>query len=677
MCYFDYRRLRRGARAGFALILGLAGSVTSRAQTPTLRDLIHTKLEDLLDMQVTSVSKKEQSLSRAAAAIYVITQADIRSSGATNVPDLLRMAPGVEVSQINANLWAISVRGFNDRFADKVLVLIDGRSVYSPSFSGVYWESLDVPLEDIERIEVIRGPGGTVWGANAMNGVISIITKNSKNTKGGTISAGTGPKTKADGLLQYGGSLGAKGSYRVFGRYFDVGGFRLNNGGKAGDGAHTAHGGFRSDWDLSSRDTVTVQGDVTSLEQGETYTGVFSQNLPLQKTVQARTEMKTGDIQGRWNHVLANGSEMSLQVYDDYSHRVSEGLLETHNTVDLDFEDHMAAGSRQDIVWGGGARVTNNHFGQGYSVSFAQPNRTDRLFSAFIQDEVRIARSVWLTLGSKFEHNNYTGFEYEPSGQLVWAPSKEHAIWVSAARAIRQPNMIGAEIRIDATIIPIPHVPFGLLQIQGDANNLKTEKLNDFEAGYRTQLNKRLSLDMTTFYSIYHDLHTAEPHAPFFTTTSGPPHLVIPLVFENRAHAHNYGAAFFLNWSITNRWRISPGYSRLHMNVAGDPSSQDTSVTQVPGQNPAQQFQIRSSLALPKHLEWSGSMSHVGSLDSTGVPSYARVDTRVGWSVGESLEFSIVGQNLLRPEHVEYFQAHGVSPSQIGRSVFGRIMWHF
>ena len=255
-----------------ALAFGLSSAVVSLAQTPTVHDLIHAQLEDLMDMQVTSVAKKEQTLSKAGAAVYVITQADIRTSGATNIPDLLRMAPGVDVARIDANSWAITVRGFNDRYANKVLVLVDGRSVYSPSFSGVFWDAQDVPLEDIERIEVIRGPGGTVWGANAMNGVINIITKSAKNTKGGLIATGAGSQTTADGLAQYGGGIGSKGTYRVYAKYFSLGNFDLASGAPAWDGGHTLHAGFRSDWDLSPRDTLTVQGDLQNSKEGETYT---------------------------------------------------------------------------------------------------------------------------------------------------------------------------------------------------------------------------------------------------------------------------------------------------------------------------------------------------------------------------------------------------------------------
>ena len=665
----------RAARLTFTIAFSLSASLGSPVETPTVRDLIHANLEDLMDMQVTSVSKKEQSLSRAGAAIYVITQADIRSSGATNIPDLLRMAPGVDVARIDANSWAISIRGFNDRYANKVLVLIDGRSVYSSSFSGVFWDGQDVPLEDIERIEVIRGPGGTVWGANAVNGVINIITKSARTTEGGLITAGAGSQTTEDGLIQYGRAIGSKGAYRVFGRYSGLENFRLPNGAGAWDGGRMLHGGFRSDWELSSRDSLTVQGDIENLKEGETYTGVFSNALPSQGTVNDRIHVNAGNILGRWKHALANGSEMSLQVYDDYSHRVMEGLLDAQNTADFDFQHHITAGSRHDIVWGLGARITDGNFTHGYSTSFMPAERLDHLFSGFVQDELHITNSVSLTLGTKVEHNNYTGVEFEPSGQLVWTPVKDHTIWASAARAIRQPNVLDSGLQVDAAILRIPGVPFGLLRILGNPEK-KTQKLNDFEAGYRTRMNKRLSLDLAAFLSFYDDLTSAEAKTPYFTTAPAPGYLVIPLVLENLAGAHNYGGELFLNWNVTNRWRISPGYSLLHMSMTRDPASNDSTIGQTAGESPEQQFQIRSSLTLPHRMEWDSNLFYVGRLSSTGIPGYARLDTRLGWNFGESLELSVVGQNLLGP-HLEFPDAHGLNSTLAERSIFGKVAWRF
>src|SRR5579871_5731438 len=279
-------------------------------------DLTQASLEDLLNASVTSVSKKDQAWFKAGAAVFVITQDDIRRSGAVNVPDLLRMVPGVTVARIDANAWAISIRGFNMRYSDKVLVLVDGRSVYTPSFSGVYWDQLKVPLEDIERIEVIRGPGGTVWGANAMNGVINIITKTAKATQGGLLTASTGNEENAQGLIQYGGRIGTDSAYRVYGQYSNTGTSVAADGGEAADSWHSLRGGFRWDGDLTPSDSVTVQGDVLRNREGQTLTTVLSNQLPAIATFNDRISVDSGNILARWNHTFANGSDTSLQVYD-------------------------------------------------------------------------------------------------------------------------------------------------------------------------------------------------------------------------------------------------------------------------------------------------------------------------------------------------------------------------
>ena len=649
----------------------LLGLLAAGGQAQTARDLTQSSLEDLMNMQVTSVSKKEQTMSKAGAAVHVITQEDIRRSGANNIPDLLRTVPGVDVARIDANSWAISIRGFNDRYANKVLVLIDGRSVYSPVFSGVFWEGQDVPLEDIERIEVIRGPGGTVWGANAVNGVINIITKSAKDTRGGLVTAGTGSQTNADGLLQYGGDLGGKGTYRVFGKYLNVEPSASPTGGEAADGWRTSHGGFRTDWDLASSDTLTVQGDILKTTEGQTITSVFSGALPLVRTFNDPLNLTAGNVLGRWNHTLANGSELSLQIYDDYLNHFEQGFVDEQNTVDLDLQQHLAWGSRQDIVWGLGARVIDSHYGVGYGVTILPQQRLDRLFSTFIQDEVRLSNSLWLTLGSKFEHNDFTGFEVEPSAQLVWEPAHQQTIWVSAARAIRQPSTLDDGLQADVAIVPAGPT-FGVVSVQGNPN-IQAEEVRDFEAGYRTQLNQGLSLDVAGFGSLFRNVRSTQLETPYFTMVPGPPHLVLPELFVNGSPIYTYGVEFSATWAVTKHWRILPGYSLFHMNVA-DPATQTTS----PGANPQHQVQVQSRLDLRHNLEWDNTVAYVSRLTAGNVPAYTRVDSRIGWRVGEYLEFSVVGQNLLSPRHLEFVNTgYPASETLVDRAVFGKVTWRF
>jgi iron complex outermembrane recepter protein len=620
-------------RARALVFVGLTAPFILLGQKPVSGDLTDASLEDLMNMEVTSVSKKEQKLSKTGAAVFVITQEDIRRSGSTNIPDLLRMVPGADVAQIDANKWAISLRGFNDRYADKVLVLIDGRSVYTPSFSGVYWDQQDVPLENIDRIEVIRGPGGTVWGANAMNGVINIITKSAKATQGGLISAAAGSQEVGRGLAQYGGRIGQTGWYRAFGEAFKIGTSERPGGGEAVDGWHMEHGGFRADWDLSPRDTVMIQGDMYRTGESQTFTTLLANALPLPVTLDEQFSSNGADVLGRWNRTLASGASLSLQMYYDRSDRREQGGGDTLNTVDFDFQHHMVLGSRQDVVWGAGYRVVKDSVTAGYATTFVPLQQTASLFSTFVQDEIRLTKSVWLTVGSKFEHNAYTGFELEPSARLVWTPTDGHAFWMSASRAIRQPDRADSGLESDVATFPLPGGAFGVVRLLGTADR-RAEELRDYEAGYRAQITKRLSLDIATYASFYRHLLTNEPGAPFYTT--GPaPLLISPLYFDNKAHGFSYGFEVFANWNVTPRWRISPGYGGIQMEVTPDPGSGAARVALTPGNTPTQQFQIRSFMNLTRRLDWDTSLFHVAALhDAQSTPSYTRLDTRLGWRIG-------------------------------------------
>jgi iron complex outermembrane receptor protein len=655
-----------------AALISAAG-VPCLAQRPIPRDLSQASLEDLMNIEVTSVSKKEQKLSRTGAAVFVITQDDIHHSGATNIPDLLRMAPGVNVARISANTWAISIRGFNSRYSDKVLVLVDGRSVYTASFSGVYWDQQDMPMDNIERIEVIRGPGGTVWGANAMNGVINIITKSSKVTQGGLLTMGTGSEETATGVIQYGGKIGHNGTYRAFGKYFNKESSVLTNGREAADGWHGSHGGFRSDWDLSPRDTMTVQGDLYQTAEGQTFTTLLSNRLPEVATLNDRVTVDAGNLLARWNHSLRDGSDMSLQVYYDRFRRVDGGIEEKSGTFDVDFQHHRAIGSRNDVVWGLGYRTINDTLTDGYNTRWAPQQRTDNLYSGFVQDEIRLFKSVWLTVGSKLEHNDYSGVEYEPSARLVWTPSDRQAVWISASQAIRQPSRKDVQVDFDYSTLPLEGGGFGVLKVVGNPNS-KAEQLRDYQVGYRAQAGRRLSFDAAAFRSYYHHLQTTAPGAPFFALSPGPPHLVLPLPFGNQAHARTYGAEIFANWDVTNRWRIGPGFGLIHQNVMTDPGASTVVDTR---DTPKHQFQLRSSINPRRNLDWDTSLAFVGALRQGEIPRYTRLDTRLGLHIGESLEISISGENLLTPRHLEFGDTFQVNHTLVERSVHGKITWRF
>jgi iron complex outermembrane receptor protein len=655
-----------------------AQSFPIQAQNPLSADPTQMSIEDLLNVQVTSVSKKEQNLSSTAAAITVITQEEIRRSGATNIPDLLRMVPGVHVAQINANAWAISIRGFSDRYGDKVLVLIDGRSVYTPTSSGVNWDQQDVVLEDIERIEVIRGPGGTVWGANAVNGVINIITKSADATQGGLVTAGGGSQAAAQGMARYGGQAGKAGAYRIFGDYANVANSPSPPGEQVVDGWHKIHGGFRSDWNLSPQDALTVQGDLLRTRESQTLDTLYSNNLPSEAIIDDQIKVSASDILARWTHNRANGSSFTLQGYYDQYNRLDAGLSEIRKTLDLDFQYHLTAGTRNDVVWGAGYRISDGDTTAGYAKSYLPAERTDNLFSTFIQDGIKLTNSLVFTVGSKFEHNAYTGFEYAPSAQLAWALTKRQSLWTSVSRAIRQPALADIALQHDVATISLDDGGFGVVRIVGTPNR-PAERLHDFEAGYRAEVSARFSFDATAFLSYYYGLQTGEPGTPYYTTAPGAIYLVVPTLSSALGHARDYGAEISVNLDVTRSWRISSAYSFLQMHAAGDPSSQDPNAGTIAYDSPKHQWQIHSLLNLTRRLDWDTSLYHVGALPDAGddpTPAFLRLDSRIGWRVGESMELSVTGQNLLTPRHAEFgddLMFHTLVP----RSVFAKISWRF
>lgn len=638
--------------------------------------LADASLEQLLNTHVTSVSKKEQQLLRTAAAVFVISQDDIRRSGAASLPDVLRMVPGVNVSQLDANASAISIRGFNDRYSTKLLVLVDGRSVYTPSFSGVHWDQLDLPLEDIERIEVIRGPGATVWGANAVNGVINIITMSSKATKGGkaTLTAGSG--VQPVGMVRYGDSIGASSTYRAFAKYSRFTDTSLADGLSAGDGWSRVHGGFRTDWSLTPHDSVTVQGDLFSNRGAQTRLHWFIA-VPFDQPFNQAITSAGGNLVAEWNHTSTGGAETSLRGYYDNYRRTDVGTPESMKTLDLDFQNHFAAGERHDIVWGGGFRAIRSGVPAGSpQIQLSPPLRTDRLYSVFFQDEIALRGDLWLTLGTKLEHNAYTGFEYEPNIRIAWAPSKRHTLWASAARAIRQPSREETSVTVEAAETPLDPYTFLVVRLYGNPD-FHSEELRDFEVGYRAQWTRRLSLDADAFLSFYNNLGTFEAQPPLIDARTLPVRIEIPTIHYNLGSATNYGGEASLNWIACSRWRIAPGYSWLHVNPRLDPGSTDTLSRNVALDAAPHTFQVRSVLNVTRGLEWGQSVYWNAQFGNGKVPSHTRLDSRLAWRLGERTEVSLVGQNLLRPRFMEAGNTSIIVPAQAQRSVFGRLAWTF
>jgi iron complex outermembrane receptor protein len=660
-------------RCCLTLPLALLLTVPAWPQQKPL-DLTQQSIEDLMNIEVTSVTKGVQKMSQVAAAVFVIGQEDIHRSGATSIPDLLRMVPGLDVAQINANTWAISARGFNSQFANKLLVLVDGRAVYTPTFAEVFWDTLDVPLVDIDRIEVIRGPGGTVWGNNAVNGVINIITKKAPDTLGGLVTGGGGTLEHGFGTVQYGGLIRGDTAYRVFTTYHNRAHFPDLNGQDGGDGSHLLHGGFRIDSNLSKRDALTLQGDIYTGGEGESIVhSVLSP--PENLTVFRRADLSGGNVMGKWSHSFSSRADVNLQFYFDRYTRSGPQNHEARDTIDFDFRNHLVVGSRQDLNWGMGYRHSANQTLGTIDLAFVPPNQSGYLVSFFVEDQITLKPArVFLYLGTKLENSYFSGFEVEPNVRLAWTPTNRQTFWAAISDAHRSPSQ--RDVSLIAALAALP----GPAEVIITGNpNFSDETVLSYELGYRAQVNSRLSVDLAMFLNSYRGLQTIEPLPPFTDPNSSPPLLLIPNTFANKMSGTTGGIEASVNWKITDRWTLSPGYSLLKMHLHADPTSMDTTtVADTEGSSPRHQAQLRSHLELPHGMGWDSSVYFVGALPAQFVPSYTRVDTQLTWRFSEGMTFSVVGQNLLLDHHVEFNDyLSAVNPSQVKRSAYAQIVWHF
>jgi len=666
--------------ASFLSILLVGSTVAQNSRN--VPDVTAMSMEDLMNLQVTSVTKHTQKVADAAAAIFVITQEDIRRSGATSIPEALRLVPGLEVARIDQNKWAIGSRGFNGRFDNKLLVLIDGRSVYTPLFSGVYWNVQDVMLEDVDRIEVIRGPGATLWGANAVDGVINVITKKAKSTQSAVVTAGAGTDERAAGGVRYGGKLGDNTYYRAYTKYFDWGPSSYPSGMTAHDGWDALRGGFRADWTPAGANSLTLQGDVYRSRFNETLT-VASLSAPYSNTFPNDGKYSGGNILGRWNHT-SEGSSISLQMYYDNTTITDHSLFGDHqNILDIDFQHGFHVGDSQQFVWGLGYRSIRDKNDASFTVSL-QPNQvTLNQFSTFLQDEISLVDNrLRLTLGSKFERNEFTGFEIEPNARLLWNLTPNQSMWTAVSRAVRTPALTEEGLRLNSAVIPpgTPSnpTPFPAVVAVFGSHQFNSEDLLAYELGYRVQATSNLSLDIATFYNNYSNLRTAEPGTPFVEGSPAPTDIVIPFVAANKMGGGTYGVELFADWKVLPKWRLVGSYSYLQMNIHKNANSLDPTPDNPNGSSPRHQWYLRSSIDLPKHFEQDTTLRFVDQLPSLNVPSYYSLDAHLGWRPVTSLELSIGGQNLLNNRHFEFMPDFvNTSPTVVKRSIFGSITVKF
>jgi len=635
-------------------------------------DLKQLSLEQLANVEVTITSKEPVTIARTPAAIYVLTSEDIRRSGATSIPEALRLVPGVEVARIDSNKWSLGVRGFTGRLSRSVLVLIDGRSVYTPLFAGVYWEVQDTLLEDVDRIEVIRGPGGTIWGANAVNGVINIVTKNSKDTHGMLASVGGGNVDQGFVNFRLGSGNAAKSlNYRIYGKGF-IRGSEFHPDGRAFDDWRIGQGGFRTDWNLHERDTLTVQGDLYEGIAGQRV-GITSYSPPSITNVEQNAKLAGGNLLGRWRRDLATGSDVQVQAYYDRTNREDVSLAESRNTFDVDLLHHFKLPRGQDFIWGLGARFSVGNATQVVPTVVITPNQfTEKLYSAFIQDEIPIVQNrLSLTVGSKFLHNNYSGFDIQPSARLLWTPRQQHSLWAAVTRAVRTPSRVEEDLQITGLFTASPPVFFRL----ATNRDFSSERLTSYETGYRGLVKPYLYLDVAAFYNRYDRLLSAELGTPFAETAPSPAHLVIPFALGNGLLGATSGGEIGSDWTPTHYWRLKGSYSYLNIDLKRSAGSLDPStVSSTENSSPRHQVVIQSFLQLPKDLDLDLTYRYVSALPAQSVRNYSTADLRFGWHIGEGVEISIAGQNLLQPHHAEY----GGDPGGlvgVKRSAYTKITW--
>lgn len=625
-------------------------------------------------MQVTTVSKQPEEVWRTPAAIYVMTQADIRRSGATSIPELLRLIPGVQVSRMQSDQWAVGVRGFASQFSRGLLVLIDGRSVYTPLFEGVYWDVQDTNLADIDHIEVIRGPGGTIWGSNAVNGVINIITKKARDTQGGEASVVSGEVDRFIGEVREGFHPSRNIYARIYAKGFNRGPER-NPGNIPYDEWHQARGGFRAGWEPNGRDTLTLQGDIYQGQSG-VQNAIGQYVPPAQLIVNGENDVSGGNLMVRWDRTLAHNSDFYVQAYFDRTNRQTPQFGETRNTFDLDFIDQIGWLPRQDLIVGLGLRESPSYIIQTQAtVDFLPHRTTDYIYSSFLQDTFHILPDrLSLTLGSKFDQNNFDGFEIQPSARLLWTPRDHLTFWGSIARAARTPGRLDQDLQLTgySPNTPIPGLPF-FVRIEGDPN-FKSEVLIGYEAGYRQLLTPQLYVDVAAFHNDYDRLESFGSVSISVPTTPYP-YLLLAVPFANGIKGVTDGLEIAPDWKPLSWWALRGSFSHLHLHLHPRAGFSDTgTVGSYQGSSPHREASVQSMFTLPHGFEFDQDYRFVSRLPAQKVPGYQTADARLAWNFAHHFEIAANGQNLLQPTHRE-FQGDNGNAVGIRRTVYASLTW--
>jgi iron complex outermembrane receptor protein len=615
------------------------------AATTVAQDLKRLTIEELAELDVSSVSRRVERLSRTAAAISVVRQDDIRRSGAVSLAEAMRLADGLDVARYDGRTWAVSARGFTISTANKLLVLMDGRTLYSPLYSGTFWDVQDTLLADVDRIEVIRGPGGTIWGANAVNGVINIITRPASESRGTAALLAVGTEERLIASARYGARLGEAGNVRVFGKYRRRDANVFPTGESAGDELQLGRGGFRYDSDDRAATRWTLQGDAYRGTEA-----LFDRD---------DTDVAGGNVLARWTKQYAPNSDLQLQAYYDRTYRkVPLQFEETRDTVDVDVQRRLQVGARHDLLVGGNFRVSTGRDVGTSGFLFEPERRTDKLFSLFAQDEVALQPGrISLIVGSKFERNEYTGLEVQPTIRTRWTPDERQTLWGAVSRAVRLPTRIDTDLRI--------RNPAGIVVLSGN-EDFGSESVVAYEAGYRIRPHARVSLDFAAFANRYDDLRSQE-----FPSRLGP-----VVLLDNMLNAVTTGLEAAASVQMAERWRIHASSSWLHKDVSLDAGSRDLSGGRDEGNDPSFLGSLRSYVDLPGGMALDGVFRHVSARPFPAVPAYSELDLRLGWTVRPGWEVSLVGQNLLHDHHAELGSNQAVR-YEFQRGVYARSAWRF
>lgn len=669
----------------FAALFIASGWISANKQIDGDR-FVDLSLEELMTIKVinvTSFSRHSQKLTEVPSAIFVITQDDIRRSGVTSIPEALRMAPGVEVARIGTDKWAVSVRGFNGRFANKLQVLMDGRSVYNPLFAGVQWDLQDTLIEDIERIEVIRGPAASVWGANAVNGVINIITRKASDTQGGLITGGGGSFEHGFMGARYGGKIGEDTHYRMYAKGFTRDNMQSISGEKINDAWHQGRGGFRLDH-TRGIDQITLQGDVFYNSIGDTLDKSLL-SAHLKNLSSARGYNTGGNIRFRWDRNISDRSSIVLQsYYDRTDYDLVTATRFRAESFDIDFQHRFPLFERHDITWGGNYRLYHNKFYDTELISLFPRQRNNDLISGFVRDEITlIPDRLRLMLGVRLDHNDFTGLEVQPDMRLTWMPDEKNTVWMSIARAVRIPSRAENDILLNTRIMnqthalshsDLPIMPY----IQGSPG-LKSEKLLAYELGYRHQLSSNASLDVATFFNDYSQLRDMLA-GDIWLHTKPSPHQMLPVSFNNQASGTTYGIEVSADWKPNERLRFQGNYSFLKMHINSNPLFNviDPTSGGADKANPQHQFSFRTNYDVTEKLQLNLWLRYTSNLPLYNIPGYVTMDSKLVYRPVRNIDFFVVGQNLFSQNHQETISDFVFSqPAYIPRGVYGGVQWRF